>query len=88
MREIYFTFSWGSGIYRSQIGYFDMATEEVKIFDYSNEDNDMSFYVDSGKLQVCNARVTPMGSTLLKIVNLKKVGKIVLDEGEIKFNAR
>ena len=65
-----------------------MATEEVKIFDYSNEDNDMSFYVDSGKLQVCNARVTPMGSTLLKIVNLKKVGEIVLDEGEIKFNAR
>ena len=88
MREIYFTFSWGSGIYRSQIGYFDMAAEEVKIFDYSNEDNDMSFYVDSGKLQVYNARVTPMGSTLLKIVNLKKVGEIVLDEGEIKFNAR
>ena len=59
MREIYFTFSWGSGIYRSQIGYFDMATEEVKIFDYSNEDNDMSFYqvdrIFSEKLSGANA---------------------------------
>lgn len=33
--ELYYTFSWGSGIPRSQIGYFDPACREVTVFDES-----------------------------------------------------
>lgn len=34
--ELYFTFSWGSGIPRSQVGYFDTASKETVIFDFEN----------------------------------------------------
>lgn len=33
--ELYFTYSWGSGIPRSQVGYFDTANKEVVLFDFS-----------------------------------------------------
>lgn len=33
--ELYYTFSWGSGIHCSNIGYFDPVSREVSIFDYS-----------------------------------------------------
>lgn len=39
--EFYFTFSWGSGLHRSQIGYFDPVAREVMIFDYSHLNKDM-----------------------------------------------
>lgn len=34
--ELYFTYSWGSGIPRSQVGYFDTANQETVLFDFSN----------------------------------------------------
>lgn len=34
--ELYFTYSWGSGIHRSQVGCFDTATKETTIFDFVN----------------------------------------------------
>lgn len=33
--ELYFTCSWGSGIHRSQVGYFDTASKEAVLFDFS-----------------------------------------------------
>lgn len=33
--ELYFTCSWGSGIHRAQVGYFDPAKKETVLFDYS-----------------------------------------------------
>lgn len=39
--ELYFTFSWGSGIHRSHAAYFDPAEKEVVVFDYANWDADM-----------------------------------------------
>lgn len=38
--ELYFTYSWGSGIHRSQVGYFDTASRETVIFDYSSPYSD------------------------------------------------
>lgn len=35
LEELYFTNSWGSGLHRSQAGYFDPATKEAVIFEYS-----------------------------------------------------
>ncbi len=43
--ELYFTYSWGSGIHRSQVGYFDTASKETVIFDnsslYSGDDEEI-----------------------------------------------
>lgn len=38
--ELYFTFSWGSGFHRSQVGHFDPAAKAVTVFDaaFFNED--------------------------------------------------
>nr|WP_308624072.1 hypothetical protein [uncultured Eisenbergiella sp.] len=54
--EVYFTFSWGSGMHRSQIGYFDTAQRTVTVFDYSNYEGDMVLKTDGkGSLYACNA---------------------------------
>lgn len=58
--ELYFTYSWGSGIPRSEVGYFDSASREVVIFDFSNwfgesileTDNDQNLCVFSADWEV------------------------------------
>lgn len=39
--ELYFTFSWGSGISRSQIGYFNPSTKKVSELEYINFNHDL-----------------------------------------------
>lgn len=54
--ELYYTFSWGSGIHRSQVGYFEPKSKEVHIFDYSLYNDDMMLTVnESGDLCVNKA---------------------------------
>ncbi len=51
--ELYFTFLWGSGILRSQIGYFNPANKKVTIFDQSVFISELMLTVnDSGTLCV------------------------------------
>lgn len=38
--ELYFTFSWGSGMHRAQAGYFDPIKKDTIIFSYSYFDKD------------------------------------------------
>lgn len=45
--ELYFTFSWGSGIHRSHAAYFDPSEKEVVVFDYADWDADM-IVIDNG----------------------------------------
>lgn len=54
--ELYYTFSWGSGLHRSQIGYFNPADKEIHVFDYSLPGSDMMLTVNqSGVLCVNSA---------------------------------
>ena len=46
----------GSGMHRSQIGYFDTAQRTVTVFDYSNYEGDIVLKTDGkGSLYACNA---------------------------------
>ncbi len=45
-QELYFTFSYGSGIHRSQVGYFDPARSEVIVFEDSIMDKDIELSTD------------------------------------------
>ena len=65
MEELYFTFSWGSGMHRSEIGYFDVSRYTAKGIEYTDWDGDMVFVTDNGKLEVYNSDV--------------KLGEIALD---------
>lgn len=85
MKELYFTYSWGSGIQRSQVGYFDTATKTVTCFKDSNANSDMSFYVDFGTLMVCNAEVRAESFVDLKTINLIKVGELRFEDDQIRL---
>ncbi len=60
--ELYFTCSWGSGIHRSQVGYFDPADRQVLLFPFSDIGHDLVLAPDKdGILTVyraaeCDAR--------------------------------
>ncbi len=82
--ELYDTFSWGSGIPRSQIGYFDPAEKEVTIFDYSFDLNETMLTTnDSGEL--CINIASPDFDTCVdfSVRAEEQVGTVVFREGEI-----
>ena len=85
--ELYYTFSWGSGIHRSEIGYFDPVNKEITIFDESFYDSDMMLTVnESGDLCV-NSAVLDFDTYVdfsIKAENL--MGKIIFDRDEIVLN--
>lgn len=61
--ELYFTFSWGSGIHRSQAGYFNPQVSEIKIFDYSHMNEDMMLVANGkGGLSLYQATISPINN--------------------------
>ena len=56
--ELYYTFLWGSGILRSQIGYFDPANKKVTVFDCSVFISDLMLTVNEAG-DLCVNTVTP-----------------------------
>lgn len=89
--ELYYTFSWGSGLHRSQIGYFDPVSREVTIFDYSYFGGPFSFLSSemiltvnaSGDLCVSSAIIDLDSFVDFSITAQELIGTIVLDEDEI-----
>ncbi len=85
--ELYDTFSWGSGIHRSQIGYFDPAEKEMTVFDYSFFEYDTMLTVnDEGEL--CVNMAYPDFETYVDFTVRaeEQVGTIVFREGEITLD--
>lgn len=85
--ELYYTFSWGSGLHRSQIGYFDPANKEVTIFDYSLLYSDMMLTTnESGELCVNSATLTVDSFVDFSIKAQELTGTIELEENSITLN--
>lgn len=71
--ELYFTCSWGSGLHRSQAGYFDPVNREVSLFDFSDAGHDSILAADeNGALAVYRAADC----------NVKSFVEIALSAGE------
>lgn len=85
--EIYFSYSWGSGIHRSRIGYFDSESLEVSVFDISCENKDMVLSVKDGKLGAYIAKIGGKGFVNISAEQLDKIGEITVDNGMIVFNS-
>lgn len=81
--ELYFTCSSGSGVHRSQAGYFDSAAQKVVMFDYSNPDNDMVFVSENNRLTLYNAQLKVPTFVEISATPKDKVGEIALDSGTI-----
>ena len=83
--EIYFTYSWGSGMHYSQVGYFDTATLKEIDFDYSGWD-DMVLTVNNGHLEAYTADWNIKNFVYIEATPKDKVGEISVENGNIVFN--
>lgn len=85
--ELYYTFSRGSGIPQSQIGYFDPVNKEVIVFDYSKKMSEMMLTVnESGDLCV-NSAVPDFDTCVdfsMKAQNL--IGTIIYEKDKVTLN--
>ncbi|OMF89504.1 hypothetical protein [Paenibacillus sp. FSL R7-0337] len=87
--ELYFTVGWGSGIHRSQIGYFNPAKKKVTVFDFQYFDHDM--ILTSGEagtsLIVNEAAIEYVSLVDFKIKSENKlIAAIVSEKGKVKLS--
>lgn len=86
--ELYFTFGWGSGLHRSQIGYFNPSTKTVKVFDFQYFDYDMILTTNEAETSLLvNEATMDYDSPVDFIIKSNKlVANIVLEKDNIKLN--
>lgn len=85
--ELYYTFSWGSGIPRSQIGYFDPACREVTVFDESFFFDEVMLTVnEAGELCVNAADFDRESPVDYSIRAEELLGKIAFEGEQITLN--
>lgn len=85
--ELYYTFSFGSGMHRSQVGYFDPISKEEYIFEYSLPNSDMMLTVNkSGDLCVNSASLVLNDFVNFTIEAQDFMGTVNFKEGRIELN--
>ncbi|MDO5558480.1 MAG: dockerin type I repeat-containing protein [Oscillospiraceae bacterium] len=78
--ELYFTYSWGSGMQRSQIGCFDTRNEKVTCFEsFCYPNGEMILTDDDGVVSAC------AGDESSVLTPAEKIAEIVYDENGITF---
>ena len=84
--ELYYTFSWGSGMHRSQIGYFDTAVLTDFAINYSLPDHEIKLSSTNAALEVCEASVVESnGFANIKTTAKDKIGELIYENGAIQF---
>ncbi len=87
--ELYYTFSWGSGIHRSQIGYFDPADKEITVLDDFFLFSDIMLTVNkSGDLCVNGTFFDSYSDVNFTLEAQSILGTIVHERGKIIFHDR
>jgi len=84
--ELYFTCSFGSGIHRSQIGYFDPAKKQVVMFDPSYMDIDCILHLDNNDLCVSESDIILKSFVDFKSTAKNELGTISYINGLIQYN--
>ncbi|MFF2093016.1 M56 family metallopeptidase [Paenibacillus sp. NPDC058174] len=88
MSELYFTYSWGSGLHRSHAAYFDPAAKEVVNFNYVHPNEDLLFANNAdGSLSLFAATLSGMDSFVnFQIGESEFISDIVYKKGQISLN--
>ncbi len=87
--ELYYTFSWGSGIHRSQIGYFDPADKEITVLDDFFLFSDIMLTVNkSGDLCVNGTFFDSYSNVNFTLEAQSILGTIAHERGKIIFHDR
>lgn len=83
--ELYFTFSWGSGIHRSQIGCFDTAEKQILEYGFSNYFSEMVLTAEDNRLLVYDADLDYENISFvdMNLIPTEKIGELVFDGKEV-----
>jgi len=83
--ELYFTYSWGSGMHRSQVGSFNFVTKKTTLYTYSNYDVDMKMDFDCGRIYLYNVPIG--GGDVIKTLtaNNGAVGVVSFKGGDVEY---
>ncbi len=86
--ELYFTFSFGSGLRRSHAAYFDPATKQIVAFDYVHINEDMMISENgNGGLSLYSASIINMVSFVyFEIEKKEKIADVVCKNGRISLD--
>lgn len=87
--ELYFTYSFGSGIHRSHAAYFDPVTKKVIGFDYTHVNKDMIITENGhGGLSLYNATINKMDSFVnFEIERKNFISNIIYEKGQISLES-
>lgn len=87
--ELYFTYSWGSGLHRSHVAYFDPSAKKIVTFDYTHLNKDMIITENNdGGLSLYSANINKMESFVnFEIEGTKFITDVVYKNGQILLNA-
>ena len=87
--ELYFTYSWGSGLHRSHAAYFDPAAKQVVVFDYIHMNEDMIITDnDDGGLSLYAAAIYKLDNFVnFDIERTNYISDIVYENGKISLNS-
>ncbi len=86
--ELYFTYSFGSGLHRSNAAYFDPVAKKVVVFDYTHLNKDMIITKNSDVgLSLYNAAINKMDNFVNFGIEKKGfISDIVYENGQISLN--
>ncbi len=86
--ELYFTYSWGSGIHRSHVAYFDPVGKEIITFEYTHSNHDMMIVPNSdGGLSLYTAVITSLEDYIIfDIEKADYISDIVYQNNEIRLH--
>ncbi len=83
--ELYFTYSWGSGMHRSLVGSFSFATKKTTLYTHANQECDMTMDFDGGKIYLYNVPIG--GGDVIKTLtdNNGAVGVVFLKGDSVEY---
>ncbi|WP_028612678.1 hypothetical protein [Paenibacillus harenae] len=87
--ELYFTYSWGSGLHRSHAAYFNPAAKQIVTLDYTHTGGDMLLTDNhDGSLSLFTAAISNLDCFVnFDIEGTEFISDIVFANGQISLNA-
>lgn len=85
--ELYFTFSWGSGMHRSLVGYFDPITKKIIVIDYMHLNKNMMLTKNENG-ELCVNEVSKKEGSFDGLTSKagEVIGTIVFNNGKVELN--
>jgi len=88
-QEFYYTYSWGSGMHRSQLGYFDPATGRLETLAYELRQEEMMVTASpDGELTIWRAKLAPESHFVDYTISATELlGRLVYVDGTVELRA-